>query len=61
MQIALLPQIENDSTEYVKTFDCTFGDANDLEIGSLIQFAAKHAIYGTWNNSSLLYNRVRPI
>lgn len=58
MQIALLPQIENDSTEYVKTFDCTFGDADDLEIGSYSGFFDQTSqLYGTWNNSSLLYNR----
>jgi len=58
MQIALLPQIENDSTEYVKTFDCTFGDADDLEIGTYSGFFYQISqLYGTWNNSSLLYNR----
>jgi len=58
MQIALLPQIEGDSTEYVKTFKCTFGDADDLSIGSYSGFFDQTTqLYGTWDNANMLYNR----
>ena len=57
LQYPLLPQVVGLDEAYVD-WECTFGSAEDLEIGSYSGYYENiTSIYGTFDNSKLLYNK----
>lgn len=56
LMIPLLPKV-NGEVKYTNEFNCTFGSASNLKVGTYTGITEEvDKIYGTWDNSKLLYN-----
>ena len=56
LMLPILPRVDGE-TLYKSEYDCKFGSASNLKIGSYTEIVEEvDKIYGTWDKSKLLYN-----